>query len=127
MNTLFPGLDLRVGAISESVNKGRHTTVGALLHPLPFAADGTPGGFVVDTPGLREIGLWGLRVEELDACFPEFRPYLGECRFADCAHGAEPECAVRTAVAAGAVSRERYESYRKLREEVVEGTPPEWA
>ncbi len=140
MNALFPGLDLRVGAISESVNKGRHTTVGALLHPLPAsagralggdpAAAGAAGparGFVVDTPGLREVGLWGLPAERLDACFPEFRPYLGECRFADCAHGAEPDCAVRTAVDRGLVSSERYESYRKLRQEAVEGTPPEWA
>ncbi len=136
MNALFPGLDLRVGEISESVNKGRHTTVGALLHPLPVARGeplgdrgtlGPAGGFVVDTPGLREVGLWGLPVERLDACFPEFRPYLGECRFADCAHGTEPDCAVRGAVGAGRVSAERYESYRKLRQEAEEGTPPEWA
>ena len=105
MNALYPGLDLRVGEISESVNKGRHTTVGALLHPLP-AVHGLPEGYVVDTPGLREIGLWGLPVESLDTCFPEFRAYLERCRFADCAHLAEPECAVRDAVAAGEVSAE---------------------
>ena len=141
MNALFPGLDLRVGEISASVNKGRHTTVGALLHPIPLtraqAADaalpesvptlGPANGFVVDTPGLREVGLWGLPIERLDACFPEFRPFLGECRFADCAHGTEPDCAVRGAVASGHVSVERYESYRKLRQEAVDGTPPEWA
>lgn len=128
MNALFPGLDLRTGEISESVNKGRHTTVGALLHPIPPGGEGgAPRGFVVDTPGLREIGLWGLPAEHLDECFPEFRPYLGECRFDDCAHGAEPDCAVRAAVEAGRVSGERYESYRKLRQEVEEGTPPEWA
>ena len=126
LNTLFPGLDLRVGAISESVNKGRHTTVGALLHPLPSADGGVARGFVVDTPGLREVGLWGLPAEELDWCFPEFRPLLGECRFADCAHIAEPDCAVREAVAAGTLSPERYESYVKLHDEVVNGTPPEW-
>ena len=141
MNALFPGLDLRVGEISESVNKGRHTTVGALLYPLPPAAGEPSGGdpaasgvtgaaargFVVDTPGLREVGLWGLPADRLDACFPEFRPYLGECRFANCAHDTEPECAVRSAVATGQVSSERYESYRKLRQEAVAGTPPEWA
>jgi ribosome biogenesis GTPase len=128
MNTLYPGLDLRVGEISESVNKGRHTTVGALLHPIPARADGSaPGGFVVDTPGLREIGLWGLAADSLDRLFPELRPYLAQCRFADCAHLAEPDCAVREAVEAGAVSRARYESYLKLRDEIEEGTPPEWA
>jgi ribosome biogenesis GTPase / thiamine phosphate phosphatase len=119
MNALYPGLDLRVGEVSESVNKGRHTTVGALLHPLPPVGD-HPGGFVVDTPGLREIGLWGLPVESLDRCFPEFRPYVEQCRFADCAHLTEPECAVRGAVESGAVSRARYESYAKLREELLD-------
>ncbi len=127
MNALYPGLDLRIGAISESVNKGRHTTVGALLHPLP-TPEGTPsGGFVVDTPGLREIGFWGIEAGELDQCFPEMRPYLETCRFADCAHVVEPGCAVREAVASDVMSRGRYESYVKLREEIVEGTPPEWA
>ena len=114
MNAMYPGLDLRVGAISESVNKGRHTTVGALMHPLPDE------GYVVDTPGLREIGLWGLAAASLDQCFPEFRPALGSCRFADCNHVSEPGCAVRDAVAAGRIPAARYESYVKLREEVAE-------
>lgn len=113
-NALFPGLDLRVGAISESVNKGRHTTVGAYLHPL------AEGGAVVDTPGLREIGLWGIDPRQLDRCFPEMRPLVDQCRFADCTHRVEPDCAVREAVAAGTIDRERYESYLKLREELEE-------
>jgi ribosome biogenesis GTPase len=114
MNALYPGLDLRVGEISESVNKGRHTTVGAWLHPLP------DGGFVADTPGLREIGMWGLDPRQLDACFPELRPLTPQCRFADCTHVVEPECAVRAAVSSGAVSASRYDSYVKLREELNE-------
>ncbi len=113
LNALYPGLDLRVGAISESVNKGRHTTVGALMHPLP------DGGYVVDTPGLREVGLWGLSAQALDRCFPEFGDARDQCRFADCRHLAEPDCAVREALAAGRVSPSRYESYVKLREEVA--------
>jgi ribosome biogenesis GTPase len=116
MNALYSSLDLRVGAISESVNKGRHTTVGGYAHPLPDA----DGGFVVDTPGLREVGLWSLPPEELDRCFPEFRPLLTHCRFADCQHAAEPDCAVRAAVDRGDVSAERYDSYRKLRVELEE-------
>jgi len=111
LNALYPGLNLRVGAISSSVNKGRHTTVGAWAHPLP------DGGFVVDTPGLREVGLWGLPTGALDQCFPEFRAYLGHCRFADCTHVVEPGCAVRSAITQGMVSAERYASYVKLREE----------
>lgn len=114
LNALYPGIDLRVGAISESVNKGRHTTVGARMHPLP------DGGYVVDTPGLREVGLWGVPSGELAACFPEFVPVLAECRFADCRHLAEPHCGVRDALAAGRVSTSRYESYVKLREEIAE-------
>jgi ribosome biogenesis GTPase len=113
-NALFPGLDLRTAEISESVNKGRHTTVGALLVPIPDAL----GGFVVDTPGLREVGMWGLPSVDLAHCFPEFRPFLGNCRFQDCSHGHEPNCAVRSAVESGQVSRERYESFLKLREEL---------
>jgi ribosome biogenesis GTPase len=115
-NALFPGLDLRTAEISESVNKGRHTTVGALLVPIPDVL----GGFVVDTPGLREVGMWGLPPENLDQCFPEFRPLLGHCRFDNCSHDHEPKCAVRDAVEAGTISRERYESYLKLRGELAE-------
>jgi ribosome biogenesis GTPase len=114
LNSMYPGLNLRVGEISESVNKGRHTTVGAVLHPLPDS------GYVVDTPGLREVGMWGMRSTELDHCFPEFRAHLSECRFGDCTHIAEPDCGVRNAVNHGAVSRPRYESYIKLREELEE-------
>jgi ribosome biogenesis GTPase / thiamine phosphate phosphatase len=116
VNALFPGLALRTAEISESVNKGRHTTVGALLVPIPDAL----GGFVVDTPGLREVGMWGLPPENLDRCFPEFRSYLGQCRFDNCSHDHEPKCAVRDAVDAGTVSRARYESYLKLRSELAE-------
>ncbi len=112
LNALYPGLNLRVGVISPSVNKGRHTTVGALMHPLP------DGGYVVDTPGLREVGIWGLEPTDLDHCFPEFRPYLGHCKFANCTHEVEPGCAVRAAVDTGAISRGRYDSYRKLRGEL---------
>lgn len=114
LNALYPGLDLRVGEISESVNKGRHTTVGAVLHPLPGS------GYVADTPGLREVGVWGLSGEQLDRCFPEFRPLVDECRFNDCSHSIEPGCSVRHAVDGGVVSADRYDSYLKLRAEMDE-------
>lgn len=110
LNALHPGVALRIGEISQSVNKGRHTTVGAKLIPLP---DGDEG-YLVDTPGLREIAMWGLPSESLDQCFREFRPYLGECRFQDCDHDVEPQCAVQAAVTAGSIDRGRYESYLKL-------------
>jgi ribosome biogenesis GTPase len=117
LNALFPGANLRVGAISESVNKGQHTTVGALMLPLPGGAD---AGYVIDTPGLREVGLWALDAEQLDRCFPEIRAHVNECRFADCSHIVEPDCAVRGALQAGEISPERYDSYLKLLEELRE-------
>jgi ribosome biogenesis GTPase len=116
LNAMFPGLKLRVGEISRSVMKGRHTTVGADLHPLPEA------GYVVDTPGLREVGVWGLDARELDRCFPEMRPLLEQCRFGDCTHRVEPGCGVRAGIESGEVSRERYESYLKLRQELEEAS-----
>jgi ribosome biogenesis GTPase len=120
MNSMYPGLDLRVGEISESVNKGRHTTVGALLHPLPDS------GYVVDTPGLREVGMWGLASEHLDECFREFRSLIPQCKFGNCTHRVEPGCAVRHAVAEGSISAERYDSYLRLREE-MEQSELKWA
>jgi ribosome biogenesis GTPase len=114
LNALFPGANLRVGEISESVNKGQHTTVGAVMLPLP----GADGGYVIDTPGLREIGMWALSSDQLDRCFPEIRDVRDLCRFADCSHVVEPGCAVRDAVQRGAVSAERYESYLKLLDEL---------
>lgn len=113
LNAMFPGLNLRIGEISESVNKGRHTTVGAVMHPLP------DGGYVVDSPGLREVGMWHLAAGELGICFPEFRPYLGDCRFGDCSHLVEPGCAVREAVESGTISAARYDSYSRLRADLA--------
>lgn len=113
INVLFR-VRLRVGPVSSAVNKGRHTTVGALLTPLPA------GGFVADTPGLREVGLWGHPSRELQYEFPEFKPYLSECRFADCKHLVEPGCAVIAAVEQGAVRQARLESYATLLAELEE-------
>ncbi|HTR79527.1 MAG TPA: ribosome small subunit-dependent GTPase A, partial [Gemmatimonadaceae bacterium] len=117
INAIFPGLNLRVGAISESVQKGRHTTVGSVMVPLPAPG----GGYVVDTPGLREVGIWDLPAGALDRCFPEFRPQLGLCRFGDCRHSLEPGCAVLDAVRRGDLSVARFESYTLLLDQLVSG------
>lgn len=109
LNALEPGLGLRVQAIGEKTGKGKHTTTSVELHTL------TGGGWVVDTPGMREFALWQVADDELDGLFPEFRPHLGGCRFAGCAHRAEPGCAVRAAVERGEVTRRRYDSYLALR------------
>ena len=116
LNQLEPGHALRIAEISEAVLKGQHTTVAAQLIPLGC------GGYVVDTPGIRELGLWEINPDNLDICFPEFRELIGDCKFTtSCTHVHEPECAIRDAVVSGQVSRERYESYRSLyRESVAE-------
>ena len=119
LNRVQPGLQLRTAEISARVRRGRHTTVSAVMLPLDA------GGYLVDTPGFSEVGLWGIDPGELDSCFPEFRPFLGECRYADCRHRTEPGCRVRDAVAAGAIARDRWESYLVLLEE-LENEPEEW-
>jgi ribosome biogenesis GTPase len=110
LNAIQPGLRIETGAVSETVHKGRHTTTSAELHPL--TAPG--GGYVADTPGLRELGLWQVPPEELAWCFPEMRDYIGRCGFNDCRHISEPRCAVLAAVAAGQISAARHDSYRRL-------------
>jgi ribosome biogenesis GTPase len=107
-----PGLHLATGDISDAMGKGRHITTVAELIALNLPG----GGYVADTPGIRELGLWNFPLDELDWCFREFRPFLGECYFASCTHTHEPDCAVRAAVASNAISAERYESYVRLRE-----------
>lgn len=108
LNAIQPGLALRIASVSDAVQKGRHTTVTAQLVPLDC------GGYVADTPGLRELGLWGIEPEQLEWCFPEFRPYLGTCKYGNsCTHIHEPGCAVLAAVA-GEISPQRYESYRRM-------------
>jgi ribosome biogenesis GTPase / thiamine phosphate phosphatase len=110
LNAVEPGLKLRTGPVSEAVGKGRHTTVSARLIPLKC------GGYVADTPGLREVGLWGIDPDDLDLCFPEFRRHLDHCRFGrSCSHTHEPDCAVREAVETGEISPARYESYSAMR------------
>ena len=115
LNFLHPQAQQRTREVSEAVMKGQHTTVGAFLIHLP------EGGFIVDTPGMREVGMWEINPEGLDVCFPDFRPFLGDCRFSTCTHIHEPGCAIRIAVDAGSLSRGRYESYRDLYKESVEG------
>lgn len=112
LNALEPGLGARVGEISRFSGKGRHTTSASVLFPL------SGGGALVDTPGVREFGLWDVTADELIEYFPEMRPFAGKCRFGlGCSHDEEPGCAVRQAVMAGQISPRRYASYMHLRED----------
>lgn len=110
LNSVYPGFRLKVGSISEATGKGRHTTTLAELMPLPY------GGFVVDTPGLKEFAVFDRTPEDLATAFPEIAPLVSGCRFSDCSHLHEPDCAVREAVESGAIDAQRYASYLKIRD-----------
>lgn len=115
LNAIHPGYRLQEGSISDATGKGRHTTTTAQLLPLPG------GGFVVDTPGIREFGLWDLKPEMLASLFPDIARWAQECSFNNCGHDREPGCQVRRAVEEGRVSSRRYTSYLKLRAELAAG------
>jgi ribosome biogenesis GTPase len=109
VNLLAPNLDQPVAEVSEATGKGRHTTTAAQLFRIAVDT------FVADTPGIRALALQGVEPENLPECFPEFRSFLGECRFNDCTHVHEPDCAIRGAVETGAIGPGRYQSYVSLR------------
>jgi ribosome biogenesis GTPase / thiamine phosphate phosphatase len=114
LNALQPDLDLRTGAVGEGrLGKGRHTTTHLEIFPLES------GGSVVDTPGMREFGLWDVSRDDLALYFPEMRPLVGGCKFGlDCRHDSEPGCAIRRAVMDGTISPLRYQSLMRLQEEL---------
>jgi ribosome biogenesis GTPase len=114
LNAIQPGLGLRVKAVSRGeIGKGRHTTTHLEMFQLDF------GGMLVDTPGIREFGLWDVTGDELAYFFPEMAAYVGQCKFGlSCRHDQEPNCAIRKGVIAGRISPYRYQSYISLREEL---------
>lgn len=114
MNALQPGLGLRVKAVSQGdVGKGRHTTSHLQMFELDF------GGMLVDTPGMREFGLWDISSEDLASLFPEMERYVGQCKFGlSCQHDHEPGCVIRKAVVSEQINPYRYQSYLRLREEL---------
>jgi ribosome biogenesis GTPase len=105
LNAIQPELGLHVREVSESTQKGRHTTTTAELIPLAF------GGWAVDTPGVRQFQLWNIRPEEVEGFFPEMRPFVARCDFPDCTHTHEERCAVKRAVDRRQISARRYHSY----------------
>jgi ribosome biogenesis GTPase len=112
LNTISPDAGRAVKAVSNYSQEGVHTTRDSLLIRLES------GGYVADTPGIRQLALWDIEPSELDGYFREIAPLVGACRFRDCLHRAEPGCAVRRAVDAGTVARARYDSYLSLRDEL---------
>jgi ribosome biogenesis GTPase len=114
LNAIEPELGLRVSEVSRENQKGKHTTTVARLIPLKI------GGFVVDTPGIRQFQLWDIVPEEVASYYRDIRPYVSHCRFPDCTHTHEASCAVKDAVADGRLDARRYESYCHLRAGDVE-------
>jgi ribosome biogenesis GTPase len=115
INLVDPSLDLKTGDISTYYSKGRHTTTYAEMHALAF------GGFIIDSPGIKEMGIAGFEKEELAHYFPEMRALMPDCRFSNCLHLNEPGCAVKQALETGEVHPSRYNSYLSMIEEMEEG------
>ncbi len=105
VNRLDPSLDIRVGEISEVHEKGKHTTTFAQMYELGF------GGYIIDTPGIKEFALYDMEKETLAQRFPEMRAMMHECRFNNCTHLHEPHCAIKNAVEEGLIADWRYENY----------------
>lgn len=105
VNAMDSKLNLRVGEISDVHSKGKHTTTFAEMHPLTY------GGFIIDTPGIKELGLVDMEKEEISGYFPEMRTLKNQCKFNNCVHINEPKCAVIEAVEKGEIARSRYNSY----------------
>ncbi len=111
INTIQPNLNLKVGKVSYKHLKGKHTTTYAELFPLDF------GGFIIDTPGIKEFGLVNMDKYEISHYFPEMRKYLGQCKFNNCLHINEPDCKVLEALDKGQITYTRYKSYLSIIED----------
>lgn len=112
LNIIQPGLGRTVKDVSRRRQEGMHTTRDSALIKLDM------GGYLADTPGLRTLTIWDVEPEELDGYFVEIAPYISQCQFNNCAHGSEPNCAVRSAVDQGNIAPSRYQSYQALRQEL---------
>ncbi len=114
VNALMPQFNVEEGAISENSGLGQHTTTASRLYHIPS------GGDLIDSPGVREFGLWHLEAEEVTKAFVEFQPYLGGCKFRDCKHLDDPGCILVEAVEKGDISEIRFENYHRILESMVE-------
>lgn len=112
LNSIYPNLNLKVGEVSQSTSKGKHTTVTSILKKLD---DST---YIIDTPGIREIDPYGISKEDLCHFFIEFKPYIYNCKFNTCTHFHEPDCAIRMAVENKLISNDRYQSYLNMLETI---------
>ena len=110
LNGIEPGLGLKTKEVMKRHDRGRHTTTAVQMFKLG------QGGYIADTPGIKELRLWGVKRADLEQYYAEMVPLLGQCQFGDCSHLHEPHCAVREAVAAGEMAQSRYDAYRRIAE-----------
>jgi ribosome biogenesis GTPase len=111
INQLIPDMQIQTGELSSATGKGTHTTTSTIMYQL------TEGGYLVDSPGVWEYGIWKLEDLELADGFIEFEPWLGQCRFNNCLHVSEPDCAIKQAVEDGLIRNWRFRSYLRLMEQ----------
>jgi len=114
LNRMQPGLARSVKSVGRVSETGVHTTRDSALVRLDS------GGYLADTPGIRSIAVWDIEPDELDAYYVDIEPYVLDCKFSNCTHTTEPDCAVRQAVKAGQIAQRRYQNYLDLREELRE-------
>ena len=114
LNSLIPGLSAEVNVLSEATGKGQHTTTSSTLYRLPH------GGEIIDSPGIRAFGLWGIPSQELRNHFVEFLDWMEQCQFHNCSHTVEPKCAVIQAVEEDLIHFERYDAYLRIYEDLLE-------
>ena len=126
MNTLFPSLSLETGVLSEKISRGRHTTRSVTLYPKAELTGTSSPGYVADTPGFSMLDFLEFdfyTVEDLPHCFPEFEPFLGECRYTDCSHTKETDCGIIRAVGRGDIPQSRHDSYLSLYADLAQKRP----
>ena len=129
MNALFPSLALDTGVLSEKISRGKHTTRSVTLYPMTELMDGVPStAYIADTPGFSMLDFIEFdfyTVEDLPHCFPEFEPYLSQCRYTDCSHTKESagDCAIAAAIENGEIARERHESYLSIYADLIGKRP----
>lgn len=121
IQALIPDLDIRIGQLSQASGLGKHTTTNSILYHLPESAPGLrDGGNLIDSPGVRQFSPAPCSLSELEAMYPDFAPFLGQCKFNNCTHTNEPNCAIKAAVENGDIAFTRYQSFQRLLEEFRE-------
>lgn len=117
IKALIPDIEIKINTLSESTGLGKHTTTNSILYHLPQINNEQNAGNIIDSPGVRLFSPAPCELHELEQAFPDFEPFLGQCKFSNCTHQHEPQCAIRDAVEKGEIHYSRYHSFQRLLEE----------